>query len=121
MKRAIDYEWWLMVISAVVGAALLLDLVISSSMAPLILSNGAIALLIWVYVNNKKTAKAERRCLICGYVGPMGTVLWSNKGGCLTVILFFAAVVPAVMYVIWRWNTPVCPRCKAIGKATYNL
>lgn len=121
MKQPIDYEWWLMMISAGVGAALLIDLVISSSMAPLILSNGFVGLLIWGYINNKKAAKSERRCLICGYVGPMETVLWSNKGGCLTVILFFAAVVPVVIYIIWRWNTPVCPRCNAIGKATYDL
>jgi hypothetical protein len=73
-----------------------------------------LAALMW---RTRKAQQLQRRCLICGYRGPMETVLYSARGGCLTFILLMAAIVPGVIYIIWRWGAPVCPRCRSIRQA----
>jgi hypothetical protein len=51
----------------------------------------------------------------------MGTVLGSTRGGLLALLLFMAAMVPGVLYIIWRWNTPKCPLCGGVKTIPYDL
>jgi hypothetical protein len=75
------------------------------------------ALLVTIMLRTRRAQRVQRRCLICGFRGPMETVLYSAQGGCLTLILLMAFVVPGVIYMIWRWGAPVCPRCRSIRQA----
>lgn len=108
-------------ICAVSGIVLLLMALPGLINAPLLLfALAPWVLLIWLVSRVRRAQQVTRRCLICGYIGPMETFLQTARGGCFTLLLLMAAVVPGVLYIIWRWHTPVCPRCSSVNKAVID-
>lgn len=110
-----DGQWWLMVACFWIGLFMLIAS--SPALLPLaILVPGYF--LIRLFRRKSPTPPAQsqsgRECLTCNYRGAMGTVLGSTRGGLLAFLLFLAALVPGVLYIIWRWNTPKCPRCGSV-------
>lgn len=59
-----------------------------------------------------------RKCLACGYLGPMGT--WCGTS-ILPNILVLAGLcfwlVPGLIFLAYAWGKPQCPSCKALNKS----
>ena len=115
MKR--DATWYAMVASGLTGALMIIAAL--PELLPIwagLLAVAAVAAL------SRRLFRPHitRRCLVCDYRGPMITVLQTTRGGLFAVLLFLAVLVPGVLYVIWRWNAPICPRCGSIKRATLD-
>lgn len=120
-RKKTDWLGIASLICAVAGTVMLLMALPSLLNVPMLLLGLAPWVLLVLLISRVRRAQSVvRRCLICGYVGPMETVLYSARGGCFTFILLMAFVVPGVLYMIWRWNTPTCPRCGAVNKAVIS-
>ena len=61
--------------------------------------------------------KGNRRCLICGYKGPMKTWL-SNYSlpQLIALIGLLCYFIPGVIFILWGWGKYKCPDCGALGK-----
>jgi|WetSurMetagenome_2_1015567.scaffolds.fasta_scaffold23799_3 hypothetical protein len=59
----------------------------------------------------------SRRCLSCGFTGPMKTWL-SNYGGPLfiAILLLCVYIIPGLIFIAWGWGKYKCPNCGALGK-----
>jgi len=72
----------------------------------------------WVESQNVKPWNG-RKCLACGYEGPMKTWLSNHAAGWLTAIILLCFwVVPGLIFIIWGWGKFKCPECGALGKNT---
>ncbi len=62
-------------------------------------------------------SRPARRCLTCGFTGPMKTWL-GNYGGAqfIAVLLLFFFFVPGLIFIIWGWGKYKCPNCGALAK-----
>lgn len=114
-----DWSWYVMWIGLTLGPGMAVIGVLPYLDAWMIGLIG-VAPLVWWMVKVQQSAgrrATQRHCLECGYDGPMGTVLGSLRGGLLAFLLLMAALVPGVLYIVWRWNAPKCPKCGSIRKA----
>jgi hypothetical protein len=64
----------------------------------------------------------SRRCLFCGFIGPMKTWL-SNYGlpQLITILLLFFYIIPGLIFIAWNWGKYKCPQCGALAKNVTNL
>lgn len=109
-----DAAWYAMVTSGVAGVLMII------AALPDLLPIWAGLLFVWVLLAlSKRIFRPTRqgRCLVCGYQGPLSTVLQTMRGGLLALLLLLAMLVPGVLYIIWRWNAPICPRCRSVNRA----
>jgi len=112
MRR--DLTWYAMVASGLAGVLMII------AALPDLLPLWAGLLFVWLLLAlSKRLFRPNRqgRCLVCGYHGPISTVLQTTRGGLLALLLLLAMLVPGVLYIIWRWNAPICPRCGAVKQA----
>lgn len=112
-----DLAWYAMVASAVIGALMIF------AALPDLMPPWACLFFVWLLVKFSGRLFGPRgrwRCLACGYRGPMSTVLKTTRGGLLSLLLLLAMLVPGVLYIVWRWNAPVCPRCGAVKPAVID-
>lgn len=115
MKR--DAAWYAMTASGLIGALM----IIAAFPALLPVWAGVLAVAGVAALSRRLfRPRITRRCLVCDYRGPMTTVLQTTRGGLFAVLLFLAMLVPGVLYVIWRWNSPICPRCGSIKRAVID-
>lgn len=70
-------------------------------------------------LTQKPLAKpGDKKCLSCGYVGPMKTWLSNyNAPQFITLILLLFYVIPGLIFIAWGWGKHKCPQCGALGKA----
>lgn len=78
-------------------------------------------LLIFLAFKNKsaldKLENPQRRCLSCGFEGPMKSWIQNNSAPQLvSLILLFFWIIPGVIFIIWAWGKYKCPRCNTVGK-----
>lgn len=66
-----------------------------------------------------KTNLPSRRCLACGFTGPMKTWL-ANYGlpQFIALVLLFFYIIPGLIFIAWGWEKYKCPKCGALGKST---
>jgi hypothetical protein len=61
--------------------------------------------------------KSGRRCLSCGYQGPMKTWLSNYSAPQLIVLIgFLFFFIPGLIFIALYWGKRKCPSCGAIGK-----
>lgn len=59
----------------------------------------------------------DRRCLSCGYTGPMKTWLRNyNPPQFVAFILLLFWIIPGLIFIAWEWGKHKCPQCGALGK-----
>ncbi len=64
-----------------------------------------------------QVSPTDRKCLQCGYVGPMKTWLRNYSFPQFIILigmLFY--IVPGVIFWWWGWGKYKCPQCGAVGK-----
>lgn len=67
-------------------------------------------------------AIAQRRCLICGYVGEMKTWLrHHNLPQFIALVLLISYVVPGLIFIGWAYGKYKCPKCGALAKNTSDI
>lgn len=114
-------DWLLMAARAcAAGGVLLLFLALPSISAESLIAVVILSGIVWAIRCGYRSQNQTRRCLDCGFVGTMETVLWSIRGGLACLFWLMCAVLPGIIYVFWRWNTPICPKCRAIGRAVID-
>ena len=60
----------------------------------------------------------RRRCLVCGYEGPMKTWLRNyNAPQFILLLLLFVYIIPGLIFLAWGWGKYKCPNCGALGKS----
>jgi len=59
----------------------------------------------------------EKKCLNCGYQGPMKTWLGNyNFPQFIAIILLWFWIVPGLVFIAYFWGKSKCPRCATVGK-----
>lgn len=112
-----DLTWYAIVASGIGGALMIF------AALPGLMPVWAGLFFFWLLVKFSRRLfgpSGRWRCLACDYRGPMSTVLQTTRGGLLSLLLLLAMLVPGVLYIVWRWNAPVCPRCGAIKQAVID-
>ena len=59
----------------------------------------------------------NRKCLVCGYSGPMKT--WMGNYGLpqfTALFLLICFIIPGLLFIGWAWGKHMCPRCNALAK-----
>lgn len=112
-----DATWYAMVASGVAGV-----LMIIAALPELLPIWAGLLFVGLLLALSKRFFRPNRhgRCLVCGYHGQLSTVLKTTRGGLLSLLLLLAMLVPGVLYIIWRWNAPICPRCGAVNHAVID-
>ncbi|MDD2367045.1 MAG: hypothetical protein PHN84_12855 [Desulfuromonadaceae bacterium] len=58
-----------------------------------------------------------RKCLSCGFEGPMKTWLRNYSAPQLImIVLLLFWLVPGLIFIAWAWGKYKCPRCGTVGK-----
>ena len=109
-----DATWYAMVASGLTGALMIVAAFpeFLPLWAALLFASGLLMLSRRLF-----RPRITRRCLVCDYHGPMSTVLQTTRGGLFALLLLLAMLVPGALYIVWRWNAPICPRCGSIKRA----
>ena len=67
-------------------------------------------------------ARAQRRCLDCGYCGEMKTWLINyNFPQFVAILGLFFFFIPGLIFIAWGWGKYKCPKCGALAKNTSDL
>lgn len=65
----------------------------------------------------KKPEKGDRKCMSCGYVGPMKTWMMNHNVPQLIILCLLPFYIfPALVFIAWNWGKCKCPQCGAVGK-----
>lgn len=78
-------------------------------------------LIVFMVFKNRATLSAfdnpGRKCLVCGFEGPMETWLRNySLPQLITLILLLFYLIPGIIFIAWGWGKCKCPRCGALGK-----
>lgn len=67
---------------------------------------------------SKPASKNDRKCLQCGYIGPMKTWLRNyNLPQFIALMGLLFYLIPGLIFIAWGWGKHKCPSCGALAKS----